>query len=416
MLFNAAFAAAGIDASYTRVAASDMREAMLLFRMIGFRGMNVTAPFKRDMYAAVEVPDEDASAIGAVNTVVRDGTTLRGFNTDSLAVAESLSRAGVRLRGTRCLVLGAGGAGAAAAYGLVRCRARVTVANRTPVRAVEVAKRCGCVAAGFDALEAALATTDILVSALPDGINVIAEQWLRPGTVVLDANYTYSSLLESARRRGCAVVSGEEWLINQAGPAFELFTGIEPDMEVMRRALNNGAHLEERRSTVALVGFMGCGKTAVGRALADLLGYTFIDTDAAVEEREGRTVAEIFAAEGEHYFREREKLVLAELISRKGIVIACGGGVVLDGKNRSRLAEHSLVVWLYASPETCVARTKPGTRPLLEGGDRFEIAGGLLHDRISHYARVSDLVVNGEGEPEDVARKIAHEIGETFQD
>ena len=117
------------------------------------------------------------------------------------------------------------------------------------------------------------------------------------------------------------------------------------------------------RHNVVLIGFMGTGKTAVGRALAARLGLAFVDTDAVVEERDGRPVARIFAEDGEERFRRLESEAVASAGDRDGTVIATGGGVVLRPENMARLRRHGMVVALRAAPEAIVARVGDGCRP-----------------------------------------------------
>ena len=147
------------------------------------------------------------------------------------------------------------------------------------------------------------------------------------------------------------------------------------------------------RHNVVLIGFMGTGKTAVGRALAARLGLAFVDTDAVVEERDGRPVARIFAEDGEERFRRLESEAVASAGDRDGTVIATGGGVVLRPENMARLRRHGMVVALRAAPEAIVARVGTGAdRPLL--GDRpEERVRRLLAERGPLY-QDADLVVD----------------------
>ena len=147
------------------------------------------------------------------------------------------------------------------------------------------------------------------------------------------------------------------------------------------------------RHNVVLIGFMGTGKTAVGRALAARLGLAFVDTDAVVEERAGRPVARIFAEDGEERFRRLESEAVASAGDREGAVIATGGGVVLRPENMARLRRRGMVVALRAAPEAIVARVGAGAdRPLL-GDHPEERVRRLLEERGPLY-QDADLVVD----------------------
>jgi len=140
---------------------------------------------------------------------------------------------------------------------------------------------------------------------------------------------------------------------------------------------------------VVLMGFMGTGKTAVGRRLAERLGYRLVDMDEIIERREGRSIAEIFADDGEKYFRRVEREVVRELANRDGLVVSTGGGVVLDPRNVDDLAASGVAVCLNASPETILERVEEeGHRPLLEQGRKAERIRSILEARREHYARV----------------------------
>ncbi|HUS23685.1 MAG TPA: shikimate kinase, partial [Candidatus Binatia bacterium] len=123
------------------------------------------------------------------------------------------------------------------------------------------------------------------------------------------------------------------------------------------------------RSNIFLVGPMGAGKTTVGKRLGELRGMRFVDSDQEVEARTGVDVAFIFEKEGEDGFRRREKLVIAEITAQQGIVLATGGGAVLDPESRQHLSARGFVVYLHASVEQQLRRTgRTDNRPLLQGG------------------------------------------------
>ena len=159
---------------------------------------------------------------------------------------------------------------------------------------------------------------------------------------------------------------------------------------------------------------MGVGKSTVGRALARRRGWDFFDSDARIEARTGRTVAEIWAAEGEPAFRRLESEVLAEsLAAERPSVIAAAGGVVLDATNRARLRECQAVVWLRARPETLVPRVATGThRPLL-GSDPAGVLARLSGEREPFYAEVADVTVDVDGlAPEQVVALVEEVLGD----
>lgn len=146
---------------------------------------------------------------------------------------------------------------------------------------------------------------------------------------------------------------------------------------------------------LVLVGMMGAGKTTVGRAVADRLGWAFVDTDAEVEAAAGSSVAELFAGAGEPAFREAERRALATALSDGGpVVVSAGGGAVVDEGNRHLLSRSATVVWLRADPATLAARVGDGAgRPLL-AGDAAGALAALDAGRRPLYAAVADAVVD----------------------
>jgi len=149
------------------------------------------------------------------------------------------------------------------------------------------------------------------------------------------------------------------------------------------------------KSSIALIGFMGTGKTAAGKALAERLGKEFIELDALLELKAGKTIPEIFQQDGEIAFRELEIGVIKEVSQRKNAVIACGGGVVLNKINIDRLKEESLIVYLTASPRVILKRTSGDeNRPLLKTTERALRIRELLKFRKPFYERAADITIN----------------------
>ena len=166
---------------------------------------------------------------------------------------------------------------------------------------------------------------------------------------------------------------------------------------------------------VFLIGPMGSGKTAVGRALARTLKFTFRDSDAEIEKRTGVDITFIFEKEGEAGFRVRERDALAELTLLEPIVLATGGGAVLHPDNRRLLAERGRVVWLQASVHQQMERTRHARhRPLLLNTDPEQRLDELSREREPLYAEIADVTVTTDGRRvQAVTDDILHALGET---
>jgi shikimate kinase len=149
---------------------------------------------------------------------------------------------------------------------------------------------------------------------------------------------------------------------------------------------------------IILIGFMGCGKSSIGRRLALKLGYQFLDSDDLIAARAGQSIPEIFATEGESGFRLRETSELQTLQGSSTIVLATGGGAVLTPTNREILRELGLVIWLHADSETLFARaTRSRKRPLLEVENPRSTFIALLESRLPLYGGTADLKIDATG-------------------
>lgn len=169
-------------------------------------------------------------------------------------------------------------------------------------------------------------------------------------------------------------------------------------------------------SNVILIGFMGCGKTTVGLRLSYRLRRTVIDTDKEIEREEKRTISEIFAKDGEPYFRDRETQSLRKLITAAANqIISVGGGLPMREENRRLLHELGQVFYLRAEAETIYERLKDDTtRPLLQGEDPLTKIKTLLRERDPYYLEAADVVVTVDGKSfDEILREIEEKVTES---
>ena len=157
---------------------------------------------------------------------------------------------------------------------------------------------------------------------------------------------------------------------------------------------------------------MGAGKSAVGRQLARMLHLDFMDSDEEIENRTGVDIPFIFEKEGEEGFRKREVKMIDELSQRQGIVLATGGGAVLDPESRSHLGARGFVIYLFTTVQQQLDRTQRGrNRPLLENGNKESVLEALMTERDPLYREIADLTVETDGRRvQAVARDIADAI------
>ena len=165
---------------------------------------------------------------------------------------------------------------------------------------------------------------------------------------------------------------------------------------------------------IIFVGPMGAGKTTIGKQLARQLGRTFYDSDRVIEEHTGANISLIFEMEGEEGFRRREKSIIAELMSKENIVLATGGGVILDPENRDQITRQGFVIYLSAPLEQLFNRTsKDKNRPLLQTDDPRKKLEEILSIRDPLYREVADIVIETDGSPaRGVVKKLVDLITE----
>jgi len=238
LLYNRLFAHFGMNYHYTRFEWPDAETIVRLASLLPTKGFAVTIPFKADVMRSIDEIDDHAAAIGAVNTVVRCGDRMYGYNTDWLGVRTPL----LHRQGARAVVLGAGGAAAAAAYGLLSLDMDVRVLARRPDAARGLGERFGCRWGGLETFRGA--DTDVVVDATPVGMepdtrSLLEPGDLEPGTTVFDLVYTppETPLIRAAKEAGCETIPGTEMFVHQAVAQFRFLTGIAVTPALVREML-----------------------------------------------------------------------------------------------------------------------------------------------------------------------------------
>ena len=427
----AIMAATGLDGSYELldVAPADVASRMpALLR--DYDGFNATIPHKKAVIPHLSGLSEAARRCGAVNTVFEG----RGYNTD----AAGFRAAGMPLAGGRVLLLGTGGVAAMmAAESLAAGAGSLTIASRAAAKAeafrAELLARCPAppasvrVAATPEEKAGALASATVLLNGTSVGMwpraggIPVDPAALHAGLSVFDPVYcpTPSRLVLNARKAGARAAGGLSMLVRQAVAAQRIWNpGLAPDEEaiVARLLPELAADLWRKNATkVLLTGFMGAGKSTVGRMLAARLGVGFADLDAEIVAETGRPIPALFASVGEEGFRAVESRVAGRVLSRPGSeVVASGGGFPTLAANRALVREaNALVVHLDAPFGTLWARLAGGDgRPLAK---RREETAALYDRRAPLYRAFCDFAVTtaNDAPPEAVAAAVASALSPT---
>lgn len=247
-MHNAAFEHLGLDYCYVSfpVRPDLLKDGVRAIAALNLRGVNVTVPHKENVIPFLHRVDEEASFIGAVNTILNEEATLTGFNTDGRGFMESLSEAGISTEGKRVLILGAGGACRAISYYLSEKAASLQIFDIDDRKVLELVKDLNTLRTNVSLRKSLnnLEETDILINATPLGlketdpspvdISLISERM-----TVCDLIYKETPLLKAAAKKGCTTLDGLGMLLHQGVLAFEIWTGVKPPLHIMRNAISN---------------------------------------------------------------------------------------------------------------------------------------------------------------------------------
>ena len=365
-----------------------------------FKAINVTIPYKRLVMEYCTYIDPRAKAIGAVNTVVNKNGLLYGYNTDYLGFAHLCDAHGVDFAGRTVLILGTGGThNTTSAVARDKGAAKVLTVSRTP----DAAK------GQLSYEEAVSSGAQIVINTTPAGmypnVGVCSLDVARmPGLeAVLDVVYNpdKTELILRAEEAGVPVaVGGLEMLVAQAVYAAEYFLSRKFDDaagEIRRDMLN-----------VALIGMPSSGKSTVGRLLADKLGKRFIDIDEEIVKADGRSIPDIFAAEGEDGFRARESAQTARFAKEGRQLLSCGGGIIKRGENLRALHQNGVVLFIDRPLD---ALTVGGGRPLSSSPEALR---QMEAERRPLYLAAADAVIPNSGTVEDAVAAAMEALNEIF--
>ena len=348
-----------------------------------FRGINVTIPYKQTVIPYLDEISDRARKIGAVNTVYNKDGHLYGDNTDFSGMVALIRRNGIELEGRKVLILGSGGT------------SKTAFAAAEDMGAREIYRVSRSAKDGAISYEDALKNhtdAEIIINTTPcgmfpntDSVPVDIDLFPRLEGVV-DAVYNpiRTKLVVSALNRGIRATGGLYMLVAQAVFAGEIFTQTAVREEKTEGVYKNMLRAKEN---IVLTGMPGCGKSTIGKLVARELGMSFVDSDARIVEKAGRSIPEIFESVGEQGFRDIEEQVIAELSLLQNTVIATGGGAVLRQENVDGLRRNGRIYFLDRDIEFLVT-TKD--RPL--SSDR-EMLRQRYNERYDIYRSTADKII-----------------------
>ena len=353
-----------------------------------FDGLNVTIPYKETVIPYLDELSSQAQRLGAVNTIVRRDGRLIGYNTDHFGFAALVARSGLTPAGKKCLVLGSGGASKVAVAVLEELGGRVVVISRSGEDHYGSLDRHR---------DAAILVNTTPVGMYPDcGISPVELSIFPQLEGVLDVIYNpaRTKLILDAQTRGIVALDGLWMLVAQAKAAAELFTNAPIDAEAIGRIYRI---LEAQMENIILIGMPGCGKSTIGRLLAERLGRSFVDADREIEQLAKKSISDIFAQDGEEVFRRLETQVLAEFGKQSGLVIATGGGCVTQARNYPLLHQNGQIYWLQRNLEKLPTEGRPLSKNLVE----------MYALRKPLYEAFADLMIDNNGCAEETVAAIS---------
>ncbi len=347
-----------------------------------FNAINVTIPYKQAVMPYLDKILPIAKEIGAVNTVINCEGELCGYNTDILGLRALLSHNKIPLYGKKVLILGSGG---------TSHTARVLV-RELGAAEIHIISRSGKDGITYEEAYANHKDAQIVINTTPCGMYPdidsspldLSQFSALEGVIDVVYNPLRTPLVLQAKKRGIPADGGLLMLVAQAVYAVDLFVDSfeeERIIEIYRQIL-------AQKENIVLIGMPGCGKSTVGQSLAKKLGRLFYDTDTLIQERFGKTPAEIINQEGEAAFREKESAVIRDTVTAKtGCIIATGGGAILRDENIENLKKNGKIFFLDRPLELLVT-TKD--RPL--SGNR-ELLEKRYNERYDRYCEAADVSI-----------------------
>ena len=361
-----------------------------------FKAINVTIPYKQDVIPHLKQVEEKAAMIGAVNTIVNRDGQLYGYNTDFGGMSALIRRTGIDLQGKKVLILGTGGT-SNTAMAVARHMGAASVFK------VSRSQKPGVLT--YDTVKKEHLDAEVLINTTPRGMfsrerGMSIDPTLFPqlcGAIDAVYNPLRTEFVLKARSMGAKAAGGLYMLVSQAVLASEIFLDTkypEDTVEAVYRKIKAG------KENIVLTGMPGSGKTTVGKLLAQKLERSYLDTDALIEVKTGKTPAEIISGQGEAAFRDIETEVIQETALQTGAVIATGGGAILRGENIDALRMNGKLFFLDRPVEQLIPTDD---RPL---SATKEAIVKRHNERYSIYISTADAVIPNETTPEAAAAQI----------
>ncbi len=361
-----------------------------------FKAINVTIPYKASVIPYLDYIDNAAKEIGAVNTVVNKDGKLFGYNTDFYGMSMLIAHAGIDLQYKKVAILGTGGTSktAKAVSNSLLAREVITVSRTKTDDTVT-----------YEELYENHKDVDVFINTTPLGM--FPNNFTKPIDItrfenvsgVIDAVYNplRTRLVADAQKGGIKAEGGLYMLVAQGVLASEIFTDKKYEQGKLDEVFRT---LKRQKENVVLIGMPSSGKSTVGKEIAKRLSRSFCDTDELIEKKTGMTIPQIITSMGEEEFRKIERDVVCELSKETGVVIATGGGVVLNTENTDALSQNGKIYFL----DRPLALLLPTTdRPLT---NTKEALTKKYNERYGIYKKAADVKIDASGDVDAVSSAV----------
>ena len=369
----------------------DEKEFSFFMKEKSFKAINVTIPYKQDVMKYLDYIEEDAKAIGAVNTVVNNNGVLKGYNTDILGLEYIIDKAKISLYDKKVLILGTGGT----SFTVKQLCKKYNVKNSYKVSRTNSNDKDIIT---YDDAKDRYNDFDIIINTTPSGMypNIYDKpmdiSFMTNLEAIVDVIYNpLRTLLRlEADNKNIKAINGLYMLVAQAVFADGIFFNRECQYDKIESIYKE---LLQSKLNICLIGMPFSGKSTVGKLLSKKLSKEFVDVDEYITEKYNSTPANIITEKGEQYFRDIETEAVKDIAIASNSIIATGGGSILREENVNRLKMTSLVVY--------IKRDKPifsDDRPLAANKEMYD---ELLKKRKPIYEKSADIIVDNNGDAED---------------
>lgn len=348
-----------------------------------FKAINVTIPYKEMVIPYLDVIDARASRIGAVNTIVNCDGKLYGYNTDYEGIIYLLNKYDITVKDKVVAILGSGGTSKTAT-------AVVEDYQASKIYHVSRTAKDGYIT--YEELYERQAEIQVIINTTPvgmypnnDGAPIDIAKFKNCESVIdVVYNPLRTKLILEAKELGMKTATGLEMLIVQGIKAHELFLSKSYTTEKYQELISN---ITFEKENIVFIGMPTCGKSTIARMLSEALEIPLVDIDSEIVTSEGRPITEIFANNGETYFREVERSITKALSQKNHQIIATGGGIIKDKRNIDYLKQNGIIIFIDRDIELL---QNDDTRPLSSTKDQLV---KLYKERYSLYTKYADYII-----------------------